>query len=170
MHALITYRMFMVCFVCFICIAGSLGTAATSDDDVDWFSYYLDHHLGAEPFSYTGMHAPTFDYSDFIKTPTISANPEMFRSPGTGTNISTSAASQNTGFMITSSPAGADVSLNGEYKGKTRTLNSLKLFGLESGPYEVTVSYPGYRSFTHTYLLYNNQVVRIDVNLTPLGE
>lgn len=94
----------------------------------------------------------------------------MFKSPGTGTNISTSAASQNTGFMITSSPAGADVSLNGEYKGKTRTLNSLKLFGLESGPYEVTLSYPGYRTYTKTYLLYNNQVVRIHANLTPLGE
>ncbi len=160
--------MFMVCLMCFICVAGSLGATTTNDTELDWFSYYLDHYLGAEPFSYTGLYAPTFDYSDFAKVPTISANRDMFTYPGAGTNVPTSASSQNTGFMITSSPTGADVYLNGEYKGKTRTLNSLKLFGLQSGPYEVALSYPGYRTSTQTYLLYDNQVVNIYANLTPI--
>ncbi len=151
---------------CFIFPALTLVSAST-DNDVDWFAYYLDHHLGAEPFSYTGLHAPTFDYSDFLKKPTISTNPDEFRYPGTDTNILKSVYSQNTGFMITSSPTGADVYLNGEYKGKTRTLNSLKLFGLESGPYEIVIAYPGYQSYSQTFILVHNQVVRINAILSP---
>jgi len=104
--------MFIACVICLICITGSLGAVTTNDTELDWFSYYLDHHLGAEPFSYTGLYAPTFDYSDFIKKPTISANRDVFTYPKAGTIVPLSASSQNTGFMITSLPTGADVYLN----------------------------------------------------------
>ncbi len=87
---------------------GCQVSAITDEDaekEMDWFDYYSDHYLGyGSTFYYTGLHAPTFDYSDFYKKPNISAIQNIFRETGTDTNISKVLYSQNTGFLITSSP------------------------------------------------------------------
>ena len=99
----------LVIFVFFI--AGCLASAATDDDDqMDWVKYYFDHYLGyGTPWYYTGLHAPTFDFSDLFKTPTISNIQDLLKSSGSDANSMPSQYNQNTGFLITSSPPGADV-------------------------------------------------------------
>jgi len=107
-----------VLFVFFI--AGCLVSAATDEDEdqMDWFKYYLDHYLGyGSTWYYTGIHAPTFDYSDMFKTPKISNIQDLLKPSGSDTNSAQSNYYQNTGFLITSSPPGANVYVNGEYKG-----------------------------------------------------
>jgi hypothetical protein len=50
---------------------GCQVSAITDEDaekEMDWFDYYSDHYLGyGSTFYYTGLHAPTFDYSDFTR-------------------------------------------------------------------------------------------------------
>ncbi|WP_304021413.1 PEGA domain-containing protein [Methanospirillum hungatei] len=146
-----------------------VSAASDDEDGIDWFKYYLDHYLGyGSPWYYTGLHAPTFDYSDMFKTPTISNIQDLLKPSGSDTNIGQSNYYQNTGFLITSSPPGADVYVNGEFKGKTRTLNSLKVFGLEFGTYELVIRYPGYSDYNRSFTLFHNEVLSIKAVLKPL--
>lgn len=163
---------YALCILFFIIIAGCLVSAATDEDEdqMDWFKYYLDHYLGyGSTWYYTGIHAPTFDYSDMFKTPKISNIQDLLKPSGSDTNSAQSNYYQNTGFLITSSPPGADVYVNGEYKGKTRTLNSLKVFGLESGANELVIKYPGYFDYTRSFTLFHDEVLNIKAVLVPLG-
>lgn len=162
---------YALCVLFFLFIAGCLVSASTNDDEdgIDWFKYYFDHYLGyGTPWYYTGLHAPTFDFSDLFKTPTISNIQDLLKSSGSDANSMPSQYNQNTGFLITSSPPGADVYVNGEYRGKTRTLNSLKVFGLEFGTYELVISYPGYHDYIRSFTLFHDEVLNIKAILVPL--
>ncbi len=59
--------------------------------------------------------------------------------------------------------------VNGEYKGKTRTLNSLKVFGLEFGANELVLKYPGYHDYKRSFTLFHDEVLNIKAVLIPLG-
>ncbi len=162
---------YALCVIFFLFIAGCPVSAATDDDDqMDWFKYYFDNYLGyGSTWYYTGLHAPTFDYSDFFRVPTISNIQDLVKSPDGNANIGQSNYYQSTGFLITSSPSGADVYVNGEYKGKTRTLNSLKVFGLEFGANELVLKYPGYHDYKRSFTLFHDEVLNIKAVLAPLG-
>lgn len=155
--------------ILFLFIAVSLVSvvAAEDEDQMDWFKYYFDHYQGyGTTWYYTGLHAPVLDFSGSFKAPTLFGDQNLLKAPRIDPVMSPN--NQNTGFLIKSEPTGADVYVNGEYRGKTRTLNSLKVFGLESGINEVVLSYPGYHNYIQNFSLFHNEVLYINVILKPL--
>lgn len=74
----------------------------------------------------------------------------------------------NTGFSITSTPPGAEIFVNGESAGITRSLKAKEVKGLIPGEYNVTVSFPGYKDYAANYTVNESEIRSIEAVLSKL--
>jgi len=74
----------------------------------------------------------------------------------------------NTGFSVTSTPPGAEIFVNGESAGITRSLKAKEIKGLIPGEYNVTISFPGYQDFAANYTVNDGEINKIDAVLSKI--
>jgi len=74
----------------------------------------------------------------------------------------------NTGFSITSTPPGAEIFVNGESVGITRSLKAKEVKGLIPGEYNVSISFPGYKDYAANYTVNECEIKSIEAVLSKL--
>ncbi|HOW05807.1 PEGA domain-containing protein [Methanospirillum hungatei] len=74
----------------------------------------------------------------------------------------------NTGFSITSTPPGAEIFVNGESVGITRSLKAKEVKGLIPGEYNVSISFPGYKDYAANYTVNEGEIKSIEAVLSKL--
>lgn len=79
-------------------------------------------------------------------------------------------SASTTGWLyITSSPGGADVTLDGTAMGRTPSSGALKLNGVAAGSHTVVLTSAGYQQYSTTATVTPNTVTEVSAVLTPSG-
>lgn len=79
-------------------------------------------------------------------------------------------SASTTGWLyISSSPGGADVSLDGNPMGQTPSSGSLKLNNIATGTHTVVLTRPGYQQYSTSITISSNTVTEVSAILTPSG-
>lgn len=112
-----------------------------------------------------GTAEKAYDYNDYYGTWGTKLN--------TNFNLTSSFDSEpvfdpNTGFSITSTPPGAEIFVNGESAGITRSLKAKEIKGLIPGEYNVTVSFPGYMDYAGNYTVNESEIRSIEAVLSKM--
>ncbi|MDD1682963.1 MAG: PEGA domain-containing protein [Methanoregula sp.] len=102
-------------------------------------------------------------YKDFSQTATVNSGQTVYLSMAL-----TPLMSPTTGDLdVSSSPSGASVYLNGEYKGETRASGPLYITGLSPGTYTTVLKKSGYQDYTTATQIVAGTTAQVSAALQP---
>ena len=102
-------------------------------------------------------------YKDFSQTATVNSGQTVYLSMALSPLMS-----PTTGDLdVSSSPSGASVYLNGEYKGETRASGPLYITGLSPGTYTIVLKKSGYQDYTTATQIVAGTTAQVSAALAP---